>query len=161
MPIILTSSFSYRISSSTSYHFNTTVKIPIYIINKIIVHLLRNIVCHTGSMLGTSGILRSSPGTSEMLGTPGNLGASPSSASWNIVGMVGRELPWWGKEKEQREMTVHHYFKTWRSVNTEHFKNLESFFKCNYKNHQALWWNWLSWGPPQERKTQSYLCCSG
>ena len=25
-----------------------------------------------------------------------------------------------------------------------------SFFKCSCKNHQALWWNWLSWGPPQE-----------
>ena len=54
-------------------------------------------------------------------------------------------------------MTVHHYFKTWRSVNIEHFKNFESFFKCSHKNHQALWWNWLSWGPPQERKTQSSL----
>jgi hypothetical protein len=52
----------------------------------------------------------------------------------------------------QREMTVH-YFKTWRVVNTEHFKNFESFFKCSRKTHQALWWNWLSWGPPQEWKT--------
>ena len=24
-----------------------------------------------------------------------------------------------------------------------------------------LWWNCLSWGPPQEWKTQSYLCCRG
>ena len=33
---------------------------------------------------------------------------------------------------------------TWRSVNTEHFKSFESFLKCSHKNHQALWWNWLS-----------------
>ena len=33
----------------------------------------------------------------------------------------------------------------------------ESFFECSRRNHQALWWNLLSWGPPQERKTQSYL----
>ena len=55
-------------------------------------------------------------------------------------------------------MTVHHYFKTWRSVTLENFKNLKSFFKCSRKNHQALWWNWLSWRPLQEKKTQSYLC---
>jgi hypothetical protein len=28
------------------------------------------------------------------------------------------------------------------------------FFKCSCKNHQVLWWNWLSRGPPQERKTE-------
>ena len=57
---------------------------------------------------------------------------------------------------KQRETSVHHYFKTWRSVNPE---NVQSFFNCSRKNHQALWCNWLSWGPPQNRKTQSYLCC--
>ena len=74
-----------------------------------------------------------------------------------------RPSPYYGKNSsnKQRETTVHHYFKTWRSVNTEHFKNFESFFKCSRKTHQPLWWNWLSWGPPQERKTQSYLCCTG
>ena len=74
-----------------------------------------------------------------------------------------RPSPYYGKNSlnKQRETTVYHYFKTWRSVNTENFKNFESFFKCSRKSHQALWWNWLSWGPPQERKTQSYLCCRG
>ena len=56
---------------------------------------------------------------------------------------------------------VHHYCKTWRSVNAELCKIFLRFFKCSCKNHQALWWNWLSWGPPQERKTQSYLCYRG
>ena len=41
-------------------------------------------------------------------------------------------------------MTVHHYY----------FRNFVSFFKCRCKNHQALWWNCLSWGPPEEWKTQ-------
>ena len=54
----------------------------------------------------------------------------------------------------KRKTTVRHYLKTGRSVNAERFKNPESFFKCSRKNHQALWWNWLSWAPPQERKTQ-------
>ena len=35
--------------------------------------------------------------------------------------------------KKQRETTVHHYFKTWRSVNPENFKNFERFFKCSRK----------------------------
>ena len=71
--------------------------------------------------------------------------------------------PYYSKNSsnKQRETTVHHYFKTWRSVNAEHFKDFESFFKCSRKNHQTLWWNCLSWGPPQEWKTQSYLCCRG
>ena len=63
--------------------------------------------------------------------------------------------------KMQSAMTVHHYFKTWRSVNPEHFKNFDNFFKCRRKNHQALWWNWLSWGPQQKWKTQSCLCWRG
>ena len=73
-----------------------------------------------------------------------------------------RQRPYYGKNSsnKQREMTVHHYFKTWRSVNQENVNNL-SFFKCSRKNHQALWWNRHSWGPPQERKTQSYLFCRG
>jgi hypothetical protein len=29
------------------------------------------------------------------------------------------------------------------------------------QKHQAQWWNWLSWRLPQERMTQSYLCCRG
>ena len=71
--------------------------------------------------------------------------------------------PYYGKNSsnKQRETTVHHYFQTWRSVNPEDFKNFERFFMGSRKNHQALWWNWLSWGPPQERKTQSYLSCRG
>ena len=56
---------------------------------------------------------------------------------------------------KQRATTFNQYFKTWRSVNAEHFKNVDSFFKCSHKNHQALWWNWLSWRSPQERKTQT------
>ena len=46
-----------------------------------------------------------------------------------------RPSPYYGKNSsdKQREMTVHHYFKTWRSVNPEHFKNFESFFKCSHK----------------------------
>jgi hypothetical protein len=51
-------------------------------------------------------------------------------------------------------MTVYHYFKICKSVNLENFKTFESFFKWSLKNHQALWWNWLLWGPPQESKTQ-------
>jgi hypothetical protein len=72
-----------------------------------------------------------------------------------------RTSPYWCKNSsnKQSEMTVHHYFKTWRSVNAENVKNFECFFKCGRKNHQALWWNWPSWGPPQERKTQSDHCC--
>ena len=63
--------------------------------------------------------------------------------------------PYYGNNSsnKQREMTVHHYFKTRRSVNPENVKNFESFFKCSHKNPQELWWNWLSWGPPQEWKT--------
>ena len=74
-----------------------------------------------------------------------------------------RPSPYHGKNSsnKQRETTVPHYFKTWRSVNTENVKNFGSFFKRSRKNHQALWWNWPSWGPPQERKTQSYLCLHG
>ena len=30
-------------------------------------------------------------------------------------------------------MTVHPYFKTWRSVNPKNVKNFESFFKCSRK----------------------------
>ena len=33
-------------------------------------------------------------------------------------------------------MTVHHYFKTRRSVNTETSKNFECIFKCSRENHQ-------------------------
>ena len=44
----------------------------------------------------------------------------------------------------QSQTTVHYYFKTWRSVTPE------NVFKCCRKNHQALWWNWLSWRQPQE-----------
>ena len=84
---------------------------------------------------------------------------SQSVVLWQ--GMVGiqkialfdkRPSPYYGKDSsnKQRETTVHHYFKTWWSVNTEHFKNFESFFKCSHKNHQELWWNCLSWGLPQE-----------
>lgn len=29
--------------------------------------------------------------------------------------------------------------------------------KCSCKNHQALWWNWPTWGPAQERKTKIHL----
>jgi hypothetical protein len=74
-----------------------------------------------------------------------------------------RPSPYYVKNtsKKQRRMTVHHYFKTWRSVNLENVKIFDSFLKFSLKNHQALWRNWLSWGPPQERKTQSYLCCRG
>ena len=36
-------------------------------------------------------------------------------------------------KNKQREITVHHYFKTWRSVNTKHFKNFESFFSVMMK----------------------------
>ena len=61
------------------------------------------------------------------------------------------------KEKRQSIITLRHEGQSIR----EHVKNFESFFKCSCKNHQALWWNWLTWGPPQERKTQSYLCCRG
>ena len=32
---------------------------------------------------------------------------------------------------------------------------------CSRKKHQELWWNLFSCAPPQERKTQSYLCCRG
>ena len=74
-----------------------------------------------------------------------------------------RPSPYYGKNSsnKQRETTVHHYFKTWRSVIPENVKNFVRFLTCSRKNHQTLWWNWLSWGPPQERKTQSYLCCRG
>ena len=70
-----------------------------------------------------------------------------------------RPSPYYGKNSwnKQRETIIHHSFKTWKSVNAEHFKNFKSFFKCSCKNHQVLWWNWLSWGPPQEKKTQSYF----
>ena len=72
-----------------------------------------------------------------------------------------RPSPYYGNNSsnKQRETTVHHYFKTWRSVHPENVKNFESFFKCSRKNHQTLWWNCLSWG--QGRKTQSYLYCRG
>ena len=46
------------------------------------------------------------------------------------------------KEKWQSIITL----RTQRSVNTKHFKNFKSFFKCSRRNHQRLWWNWLSWG---------------
>ena len=63
-----------------------------------------------------------------------------------------RPSPYHGKNssKKRRKMTVRHNFKTWSSVNLEHFKTFESCFKCSRKNHQALWWNWLSWGPTRE-----------
>ena len=40
---------------------------------------------------------------------------------------------WKNSSNKQRERTVHHYFKTWRSVNPENFKNFERFFKCSRK----------------------------
>ena len=39
------------------------------------------------------------------------------------------------------------------------WRNFQSFYKCSRKNNQSLRRNCLSWGPPQERKTQSYICC--
>jgi hypothetical protein len=74
------------------------------------------------------------------------------------IGVFGKTpSPYYGKNSsnKQREMTVHHYFKIWRSANQEHFKNFKRFFKCSHKNHQDIWWNCLSCRPPQERKTQS------
>ena len=72
-----------------------------------------------------------------------------------IVLFGKRPSPYYCKNSsnKQRETTVHHYVKTWRSVNLENLKSFESF-KCSRKNLQVLWWNWLSGGPPQERKTR-------
>ena len=46
-----------------------------------------------------------------------------------------RPCPYYGKNSsnKQRETTVHHYFKTWRSVNAEHFKSFKSLFKDSRK----------------------------
>ena len=71
------------------------------------------------------------------------------------IALFGKSAsPYYGKNSsnKQSEMTVHHYFKTWRSVNLENVKNFESFFKCSRKNHQVKWWNWLSRGPPQKKE---------
>ena len=43
----------------------------------------------------------------------------------------------------------------------KNWTNFECVPKCSRKNHQALRRNWLTWGPPQERKTKSHLCCWG
>ena len=40
-------------------------------------------------------------------------------------------------------------------MNYSQYGKFQELWMCSRKNHQALWWNWLSWGPPQERKTQS------
>ena len=51
--------------------------------------------------------------------------------------LCGKRLnPYYDKNSsnKQRETTVHHYFKTWRSVNPENVKNFERFFKCSHKN---------------------------
>ena len=51
--------------------------------------------------------------------------------------LIGK-IPYHGKiiSNKQRETTVHHYLKTWRSVNPEHFKKALDGLK-------KLWWNWL------------------
>ena len=51
------------------------------------------------------------------------------------IALFGKRPSPYGKNSsnKQRETTVHHYFKTWRSVNVENFKNFESFFKCSCK----------------------------
>ena len=44
------------------------------------------------------------------------------------IGLFGkRPSPYYGKNSsnKQKETTVHHYFKTWRSVNPEHFSAIE------------------------------------
>ena len=86
---------------------------------------------------------------------------SQSVGLWQGRGGIQKKIGLFGKRpsiyyvknssNKQRETTVHHYFKT-KVVNIEHFKNFESFYKCSRKNHQALWWNWLSRGPPQEKE---------
>ena len=34
-------------------------------------------------------------------------------------------------------------------------RKMSRTFKCSRKKHHALWWNWLSCGTPQERKTSA------
>ena len=68
---------------------------------------------------------------------------SQSVVLWQIALFDKRPSPYYGKNSsnKQRETTVHHYFKTRRSVNVEHFKKFEHFFKCSRKNYQELWQN--------------------
>ena len=47
----------------------------------------------------------------------------------SMIESLNEEMEINKQSKEQRETTVHHYFKTW-SVNAENVKNFESFFKC-------------------------------
>ena len=60
---------------------------------------------------------------------------SQSVVLWQGIGGIQkialfckRPSPYYGKNSsnKQSETTVHHYFKTWRSVNLEHFKNISS-----------------------------------
>jgi hypothetical protein len=75
-----------------------------------------------------------------------------------------RPGPYYGKNSsnKQRETAVHHYFKLWRSVNLENFKNFESFFNAIAKTIKHSDETGSHEDPePQEMKTQSYLCCRG
>ena len=57
------------------------------------------------------------------------------------------------KDKQQSVITLRHEGQSIRKISrTLNFSSSAKTIKS--KNHQALWWNWLSWGPPQERKTE-------
>ena len=65
------------------------------------------------------------------------------------------------KEKRQSIITLRTESQSVRKIAKTLNVSPSPVSKSSRKKHQALRRNWLTWGPPQERKTKSHLCCWG